>query len=83
MNSAGFNQTKNQTFLLILVIGCFASCVQTVSGKLWRITRLGVAIRQKLANSEIICVSTYDKSMVIICLDPNLNNYILDDYGDY
>ena len=41
--------------------------------KLRRITRPGVAIRQKLADSEIICVSTYDKSEVIIPLDPNSN----------
>ena len=45
--------------------------------KLRQIDRPGVAIRQKLADSEIICVSTFDKSMVISCLDPDLNNYFM------
>ena len=51
-----------------------------ICSKHWQITRPGFAIRQKLADSEIICVSTNDKSMVIIRLNPNSNNYILDNY---
>ena len=55
--------------------------LRRVKCKLRQINWQGVAIRQKLAGSEIICISTYVKSMVIIRLNPNLNNYILDDYG--
>ena len=46
--------------------------------KLQQITRPGVVIRQKLANSEKTRESTNGKSMVIIRLNLNLHNYILD-----
>ena len=51
--------------------------------RFWRITRLGVDICQKLADSEIIHLSTNDKSMVIIRLDPNLNNYSTSNHQFY
>ena len=44
--------------------------------KLWQITRLAITICQKVADSKITRVSTFCKSMLIICLDPNSNNYI-------
>ena len=41
--------------------------------KLWLKTRPGIAIGQKLADSEIICLWTYEKVPQIIRLDPKLN----------
>ena len=54
-----------------------------IFSKLWQITRLGDAIRQNRADSEIICVWTYEKVPRIICLDPKSNTYILDYYDNY
>ena len=51
-----------------------------IQTKIWQITRPGIAIRQKLVNSKNICVWTYEKGPQIICLDPESNTYILDDY---
>ena len=51
--------------------------------KLQRITRSGIAIQQKLTNSENICVCTYEKGPQIIHLDPESHTYILDDYDEY
>ena len=51
--------------------------------KLRGITGPGISIRQKLADSEIICVWTYKKVPQIILCDPELLINILDDYDDY
>ena len=51
--------------------------------KLRQITQPGIAICQKLADSEIICVWTYEKVPWIIRFNPKSNTYILDDYDDY
>ena len=48
--------------------------------KIWRITRLRLAIQQKLAALENICVWTYKRRPRVIRLDFELNTYILDDY---
>ena len=53
------------------------------AGKLGRIIQPWNTIRLKLANSEIICVGTYEKVVRIIRLNPELNTYILDEYGKY
>ena len=51
--------------------------------KIRRLTRPLLAIRQKLAASENICVWTYEKRPQVIRLDLKSNTYILDDYDDY
>ena len=53
------------------------------AGKLGQIIRPWIAIRLKLADSEIICVGTYEKVVGIIRLNPESNTYILDEYGKY
>ena len=74
--AVGFNVS---TFL---AVGFNVSTFLAVGFKLWQITWPGIAIRQKLANSEIISLWTYEKLPRIICLDPKSNTYILDDYDD-
>ena len=51
--------------------------------KLPQITGPGISNHQKIADSEIICVWTYEKVPQIICLDPELHTNILEDYDDY
>ena len=51
--------------------------------KLGQITWPCLAIQQKLAALENICVWTYEKRPQVIRLESELNTCILDEYGEY
>ena len=51
--------------------------------KLRRITQPSIAILQKLADSEVICVWSFEEGLRVIPLDPESNTYILDDFDNY
>ena len=57
--------------------------ISSQATKIRRINRPGIAICEKLADSENICVWTYEKGPRSIRLDPESHTYILDDYDDY